>query len=103
MNKNIKNIMREKIIRIKLSKKNIFNKILKSISQNNNIKNKIKIYTNYIFDKNLKKHTMQTKKHKICFYTGKRAGVINGFSFSRYKIKNLILENKLTNIKKHNW
>lgn len=94
--------MKEKITRIKLSKKNIFKKILKSISQNNNIKNKIKIYANYIFDKKLKNHTMQTKKHKICFYTGKRSSVVNGFSFSRYKVKNLILENKLTNIKKHN-
>lgn len=103
MNKNIKNIMREKIIRIKLSNKNIFKKILKSISQNNNIKNKIKIYTNYIFDKNLKKNTMQTKKHKICFYTGKRSGIVNNFNFSRYKIKSLILENKLTNVKKNNW
>jgi ribosomal protein S14 len=102
MNKNIKNIMREKIIRIKLSNKNIFKKIIKSISQNNNIKNKVKIYTNYIFDKNLKKHTMQTKKHKICFYTGKRSGIINNYSFSRYKIKSLILGNKLTNIKKNN-
>ncbi len=103
MNKNIKNITREKIIRIKLSKKNIFKKILRSISQNNNIKSNIKIYTNYIFDKILKKNTMQTKKHKICFYTGKRGGIISGFSFSRYKVKNLILENKLTNIKKDNW
>jgi hypothetical protein len=102
MNKNIKNIMREKITRIKLSKKNILKKILRSISQNNNINNNIKIYTNYIFDKNLKKHTMQTKKHKICFYTGKRGGLVSGFSFSRYKVKNLILENKLTNIKKNN-
>lgn len=103
MNKNIRNIMREKIIRIKLSNKDVYKKILKSISQNNNIKNKIKIYTNYIFDKNLKKNTMQTKKHKICFYTGKRSGIINGYNFSRYKIKNLILENKFTNIKKNNW
>ncbi len=95
--------MREKITRIKLSKKNILKKILRSISQNNNINNNIKIYTNYIFDKNLKKHTMQTKKHKICFYTGKRGGLVSGFSFSRYKVKNLILENKLTNIKKNNW
>lgn len=102
MNKNIRNIMREKIIRIKLSNKDVYKKILKSISQNNNIKNKIKIYTNYIFDKNLKKNTMQTKKHKICFYTGKRSGIINGYNFSRYKIKNLILENKFTNIKKNN-
>ncbi len=102
MNKNIKNIIKEKVVRIKLSKKSIYNKILRSISQNNNIKNKIKIYTNFIFDKNLKKNTMQTKKHKICFYTGKRGGIVNGFNFSRYKVKSLILENKLTNIKKNN-
>ncbi len=103
MNKNIKNIMKEKLKRIKISKKEIIVKILRSISQNNNIKNKIKIYTNLIFEKNLDKNSMRTKKHKICFYTGKRGGIINGFSFSRFKIKNLILENKLTNIKKHNW
>ncbi len=102
MNKNIKNIMKEKLIQIKISKKDILKKILKSISQNNNIENKIKIYTNFIFEKNLKKNNMQTKKHKICFYTGKRAGVINGFNFSRHRIKKLILENKLTNLKKYN-
>ena len=103
MNKNIKNIMKEKIIRTTLFKKNIFNKILKSISQNNNIINNIKIYTNYNITKNTTKYTMQTKKHKICLLTGKRSAVLHGFSFSRYKIKNLIISNKYTNLKKHNW
>lgn len=103
MNKNIKNILREKILRINLCRKNIFIKILKSISQNNNINNKIKIYTSYIYDKNLKKNSIQSRRHKVCFYTGKRGGVLHGFSFSRFKIKKLIIENKLTNLKKHNW
>lgn len=103
MNKNIKNILREKILRINLSKREIFIKVLKSINQNNNINNKIKIYTNYIYDKGLEKNSMQTKRHKICFFTGKRSGVLHGFSFSRYRIKKMIIENKLTNLKKHNW
>lgn len=103
MNKNIKNIMREKIIRINLYKKNIFYNILKSISQNNNINNNIKIYTNFNKVKYMTKNTTQTKKHKICLYTGKRSGILKGFSFSRYKVKSLILDNKYTNIKKNNW
>lgn len=95
--------MREKILRINLYRKNIFYKILKSVSQNNNITNNIKIYTNFIKVKHITKNTTQTKKHKICIYTGKRSGVLKGFSFSRYKVKDLILSNKYTNIKKHNW
>jgi len=86
-----------------LFKKNIFNRILKSVSQNNNITNKLKIYANYNIDKGTKKNTMQTRKHKICLLTGKRSGVLHGFSFSRYKIKNLIINNRYTNLKKHNW
>ncbi len=103
MNKNIRNIIREKIIRINLSKKEIFKKILKSINQNNNIKNSIKIYTNFIINKENKKNFFLSKKHKICIYTGKRGGLLKGFSFSRYTIKKLILKNQLTNIKKNNW
>ena len=51
MNSNIKNILKEKVKREKASKKNILWNVLKSISQNNNIKNNIKIYTNFILDK----------------------------------------------------
>ena len=95
--------MREKIIRINLYKRDVFRKILKSISQNNNITNNIKIYTNYNKQKTIIKHSKQTKKHKICIYTGKRSGILKGFSFSRYIIKNLIIGNKYTNLKKNNW
>jgi len=103
MNKNIKNILREKIININIYKKNIKYKITKSINQNNNIHNSIKIYTNYLFTKTKQKNTTLSKKHKICLFTGKRSGVLKGFYFSRYKIKNLILENKFTNLKKNNF
>jgi len=103
VNRNIKNILREKIISINLYKKNLNYKIIKSINQNNNVFNNIKVYTNYILTKTKLKNTTLSRKHKICFYTGKRGGVIHGFNFSRYKIKNLILENKFTNIKKNNF
>lgn len=95
--------MREKIIRINLSKKEVLTKIVKSIYQNNNIHNFIKIYSYFQYNKLITKNSKISKKHKICFLTGKRGGVTNGFSFSRYTIKKLILANKLTNIKKNNW
>ena len=72
-------------------------------SQNNNITNNVKIYVNYIMAKTTTKNSIISKKHKVCLLTGKRSGVLKGFSFSRYKIKNLILNNKYTNIKKHNF
>jgi len=103
MNKNIKNILKEKITIINLFKRSIVTKILKSINQNNNINNSIKLYTNYILTKNKSKNTNISKKHKICLLTGKRSGVLKGFTFSRYKVKGLILENKFTNIKKNNF
>jgi ribosomal protein S14 len=100
MNKNIKNILREKIIRINLRKVEIKNKLLKSLIQNNNITNIIKIYANYTINKN--KNTSVSRKNKICFYTGKRGSVLYKFNFSRYTIKKLILQNRLTNFKKNN-
>lgn len=103
MNKNIRNIIKEKITRINLSKREVLKKITKSICQNNNINNYIKIYSSYILDKTGKKNSLLTKKHKICIITGKRSGILKGFNFSRYMVKDLILKNKLTNIKKNNW
>jgi ribosomal protein S14 len=103
MNKNIKNIMKEKITSINLFKKNIIMKIIKSVSQNNNINNNIKIYSNFLKSKNLKRNATISKKHKICLYTGKRSGILKSFDFSRYRVKNLVLENKFTNLKKNNF
>lgn len=99
----IKNIMKEKIIRVILSKREVKTKIIKSIYQNNNIPNFIKIYSYFQYNRLMTKKSHISKKHKICFLTGKRSGVVNGFSFSRCTIKKLILANKLTNIKKNNW
>ena len=103
MNKNIQNIIKEKITKTNLLKTELLFKIKKSITQNNNIRNPIKIYATLQTVKKNKKYTYQSRQHKICILTGKRSCVINNFSFSRYKIKNFILENKLTNIKKNNW
>jgi ribosomal protein S14 len=102
MKYSIKNIIKERIIRKNLANKDIFTKILKSISQNNNITNNIKIYTNYILKKKMIKNSVLSKKHKICLYTGKRSGILKGFNFSRYTLKKFILTNRLTNLKQHN-
>lgn len=103
MNSNIKNILKEKVKREKAYKKNVLWNVLKSISQNNNIKNNIKIYTNFILDKKGEKGSNMSRQHKVCLLTGKRSSVLKGFSFSRYTVKKLILSNRLTNFKKHNW
>ncbi len=103
MNKNIKNILKQKIIINNLVKINTIKLITKSITQNNNIKNKLKIYNNYLVTKHLLHKHILSKKHKVCLLTGKHTPVIYRTSFSRYVIKNFILYNKFTNIKKHNW
>lgn len=103
MNKIIKNILKEKLILINLKKNEIFLKILTGVKQNNNIVNKIKIYANHIITKKKKINFFSTKKHKICFYTGRRSGLFKNINYSRIKIKSLIIKNKFTNTKKHNW
>jgi ribosomal protein S14 len=102
MNKNIQNIIKEKIKKTNLLKKELLCKIKKSIIQNNNIKNQIKIYTKLQIVRGSGNRNFSSKQHKICLFTGKRSCVLNGFNYSRYKIKNFILENKLTNFKKNN-
>ena len=103
MNKNTQNIIKEKIKKTNLLKTELLYKIKKSILQNNNIKTQIKLYAILQTVKKNKKNLFLSKQHKICILTGKRSSLVNGFNYSRYKIKNLILENKLTNIKKNNW
>lgn len=103
MNKNIKNILSEKIVLINLTKNEIFKKILKSISQNNNTKTSTKLYANYIIEKKLQRKFILSRAHKICIITGKRSSILKGFSFSRYTLKKLILQNKMTNFKKNSW
>jgi ribosomal protein S14 len=103
MKYSIRNIIKERIIRKNLTKKDILYKIIKSISQNNNINNNIKIYLNYILKKKNSRNNILSRKHKVCLYTGKRSGILKGFNFSRYTVKRFILENKLTNLKQNNW
>jgi len=83
-----------------LSKSEVFLKIRKSIIHNNNIKNSLKIYAGY---KNNINTTNICRKNNICLCSGKIGGFIKGFNFSRYFIKNLIVNNKFTNLKKKNW
>lgn len=94
--------MKEKLIILNLKKGEFFQKILKSVSQNNNIPNITKVYTNFIYMKKNRKNRFISRKHKICLYTGRRGGLFKNSSFSRIKFKNLVLNNKFTNIKKNN-
>ena len=103
MTKNVQNIIKEKIKKINLLKTETLFNIKKSIIQNNNIKNQIKLYAILQTIKKNKKHTFMSKQHKICILTGSRSSILKSFNYSRYRVKNLIIENKLTNIKKNNW
>lgn len=103
MNKNINNLLREKTIRLKIAKRELIKCINKSITQNNNIQNNIKIYSNFLTNKNAGKNENICLKNKICFFSGKRKTIVKGFNLSRYFVKKLILQNRHTNIKKNNW
>jgi len=103
MDRNIKNIIKEKIINHYLKKVEIERRIKKSIQQNNNVNNNIKMYNTFILGNNRGKNKTTSRQHKICLMTGKRSGVLKGFTFSRYLLKNFILTNKLTNVKNSNW
>jgi len=102
MNKNINNILKEKIKILDLKKKQIYFKLIKSILQNNNIPFYIKNYSKLNINKLTNHNLKLTRKNKVCLYSGKRKSVVFGFNFSRYKIKNLITSNKLNNFKKNN-
>jgi len=103
VNKNIKNILKEKLVFINLNRLEVYRRILKSINQNNNSNNSVKIYSGFLLEKKLKRNFFLTKKHKICVLTGKRSGILNGCNFSRYMLKSLILKNRYTNLKKNNF
>lgn len=103
MNKNVKNILREKTIRLKIAKREVIKYINKSVTQNNNIQNSIKVYSNFLTNKSLSKNENICLKNKVCFFSGKRKTIVKGFNLSRYFIKKLILQNRHTNIKKNNW
>lgn len=103
MDKNILKILNEKRRILKIKNKNFLKNILTSIKQNNNIKNFYKNYILHILTKNFKKNYRIFKGNKICFITGKYGSVYKHLNLSRYTIKSLIIENKLTNAKKNNW
>jgi len=103
MNKNIKNILNEKLNRLNLNRVEISKNINKSISQNNNINNNIKIYAGFVLNKQTSKHKFLSKQNKICLISGKRKSIPTGYTLSRYMLKNIILRNQHTNIKKYDW
>lgn len=98
MNKNIKNILKEKIKVFQIKK--TYNKlnIIKSITQNNNVIVTSRLYCNYTLKKKGLSGSWLSRMHKVCLLSGKRGGVSHKLMLSRYVIKNLILLNKCTNI-----
>lgn len=103
MNKNIQNILTEKITLHKISKSGIYSNILKSIKQNNNINNSVALYCTMQHQKILKKKPKMSSAHKVCFYTGKMGGVYKNINLSRHTLKKLIIGGVFTNVKKSNW
>ena len=103
MNKNIQNILTEKITIHKISKNAIYSNILKSIKQNNNISNSMVLYCTVQNQKIFKKKPNMSTIHKVCFYTGKMGGVYKNVNLSRHTVKKLIINGVYTNIKKSNW
>lgn len=98
MDRNIKKLIKEKI-KVALLKKE-FNKqaITKSILQNNNVYIHTKLYTRYTLSKVSKKHNWVSRINKICLQSGKLGGVSKNYMLSRYTIKNLVLNNRFSNI-----
>ncbi len=90
-----------KILKLKqklfYQKKNeIKTKILKSITQCNKIEPIYQNYANQLLSK--RKINFYKIKH-ICLKTNRGSGVYNSFFLSKFSIKNLMLDNKVQNIK----
>jgi ribosomal protein S14 len=86
------NIIKDKLKRKKKIKRDLKNKLLKSIIQNKKVKPVIRIYAFYlIYNKNI--------KNNMCLITGRFGGVYKFCNMSRQTIKKFSSSNKLQNIK----
>jgi hypothetical protein len=94
---------REDIKLLKLKKKLIYLKkneiksnLLKSIIQNNKVLNIYKSYAGLLLNK--RKLNMYKFKH-VCLKNHKNSSVYNNSFLSKYGVKNLLINNKMQNIK----
>lgn len=98
MNKAIKSINSEKIKARGLKKIEIKTRINKSILQNKNNTHLVRFLISQKQGTNVYKYSI-SKQKKICFLTGRQRGVSRFLNFSRHKIKQCGLINRLQNIK----
>jgi len=93
------NILKDKSLRVRLIKAEIFYKISKSLVQNNNIDLLKKNYFFFFLKKNTTGRIKSSRKKNTCIVTGSRHSVIGKFGVCRQQIKRLIISNKVDNIK----
>ncbi len=95
---NKKNILKIKLIKIKLIKNIISNIIKKSIFHNINIKKKIRLYAFF----NIQKKN-SIKDNNICLFTGRKKSIATKLNMSRHQLNKISKHVKLQNFKTNSW
>ena len=95
---NKKNILKVKLLKIKLLKNLINNIIKKSIFHNRNIKKKIRLFAFF----NIKRKN-SIKDNNICLFTGRRKSIMTKLNMSRHQINKISKHVKLQNFKNNSW
>lgn len=95
---NKKNILKIKLLKIKLLKNIINNLIKKSIFQNRNISKKIRLYAFF----NIKKKNA-IKDNNICLFTGRKKSISSKLCMSRHQLNIISKSTKLQNFKTNSW
>ena len=99
MNKKEYRIQKDEINRIKFLKKEIKNRILKSIAFNFKTTPYKRIYAIYLYSKT---NVFSSRNKNYCLSTGKAGSVFRAFSRSRHQVNLLAKQGRLTNVKSNN-
>lgn len=96
------NIIKELIKKKNFKKNELKKKILKSIFQNRNSFNKIRLVALLKINKNKKKSSISLQKN-LCLFSGKYKSIWRFANCSRHFLKKLNLNGSTTNLKKYSW
>ena len=102
MKNNILKIQKEMFLKKTFIKYEIKKIILKSITQNNNVKPIYRANALYKLSKLIKKMGI-SKNNNICLKSGRSKGVYKLTNFSRHYMRTLFIQNNLQNIKISKW
>lgn len=91
---NKQNILKIKLIKIKILKNIILNLIKKSIFHNRTIDKKIRLYAFITLKK-----TTTLKNHNVCLFTGRKKGINSKLNMTRHQLNKLSKHIKLQNFK----